>query len=146
MLIDPQPSKARRSGCGCTGHGIEHYDARIFQRNGVHLLIGDFDTGYSSLSYLCGLPVQTLKIDRSFINGIEERPADREVVRAVITLAHALGMDVVAKGVEHQRQLDELRALGCDHGQGYLISRPVDAATASGMVGRSWLPDSSEAI
>jgi EAL domain-containing protein (putative c-di-GMP-specific phosphodiesterase class I) len=94
---------------------------------GVRLVLDDFGTGYSSLSYLKHLPLDTIKIDRSFVNGIEEI-ADRSIVEAVVALAHGLGIGVVAEGIETERQAERLLELGCDLGQGYLFSRPVPAA------------------
>ena len=91
---------------------------------GVRLVLDDFGTGYSSLSYLKHLPLDTIKIDRSFVAGIEEK-ADRSIVEAVVALAHGLGIGVVAEGIETERQAERLLELGCDLGQGYLFSRPV---------------------
>jgi diguanylate cyclase (GGDEF)-like protein len=93
---------------------------------GVRLVLDDFGTGYSSLSYLKHLPLDTIKIDRSFVAGIDG-VADRSIVDAVIALAHGLGISVVAEGIETRSQFDRLRDLGCDYGQGYLFSRPVPA-------------------
>lgn len=92
---------------------------------GVQVSIDDFGTGYSSLSYLHQFPIDTLKVDRSFIHRIEGREEDVEIVRAIITLAHNLGMGVVAEGVETVHQARELTAMGCDLFQGYLFSRPL---------------------
>jgi diguanylate cyclase (GGDEF)-like protein len=94
---------------------------------GVRLVLDDFGTGYSSLSYLKHLPLDTIKIDRSFVAGIEEI-ADRSIVEAVVALAHGLGIGIVAEGIETRRQAARLLELGCDLGQGYLFSRPVPAA------------------
>lgn len=91
---------------------------------GVELSIDDFGTGYSSLSYLKRFPVDVLKIDRSFISGIDTDADDHEIVSAVVALAHALGLKVVAEGVERVAQMDELRRLGCDEVQGFLVERP----------------------
>jgi diguanylate cyclase (GGDEF)-like protein len=100
---------------------------------GVRLVLDDFGTGYSSLSYLKHLPLDTIKIDRSFVAAIEEI-ADRSIVEAVVALAHGLGIGVVAEGIETERQAERLRELGCDLGQGYLFSRPVPAAKTGGLL------------
>ena len=92
----------------------------------IQLSIDDFGTGYSSLSYLQSLTIDTLKIDRSFINGIEKREKNLEITQTIINLAHSLKLDVVAEGVETQEQLDILRSLGCEYAQGYFFSRPLD--------------------
>ncbi|EON91895.1 diguanylate cyclase/phosphodiesterase [Marinobacter lipolyticus SM19] len=96
---------------------------------GVHLAIDDFGVGYSSLGYLRDFPVDLLKIDRSFITEVTERHDDAVITRAVINLAHNLGIRVVAEGVETMEQLAFLKDHHCDLAQGYLISRPVPAAT-----------------
>jgi diguanylate cyclase (GGDEF)-like protein len=95
---------------------------------GFALRIDDFGTGFSSLVYLQRLPIRGLKIDRAFIQHVELDRKRREIVRAIIDLAHVLGLDVVAEGVERREQLDALRALGCDHAQGYFIAAPLRAA------------------
>ena len=94
---------------------------------GVRIAIDDFGTGYSSLAYLRRFPVDVLKIDGSFVQGLGEDPEDSAIVAAVLRLAETLGVDVVAEGVETAGQLDTLRALGCQFGQGYFFSRPVAA-------------------
>ncbi|MGF6524877.1 putative bifunctional diguanylate cyclase/phosphodiesterase [Variovorax sp. PvP013] len=94
---------------------------------GVFLSIDDFGTGYSSLSYLRQLPARQLKIDRSFVADLDTREDSRPVVEAVIRLAHALGLRVVAEGVERQAQHDILAAMGCDEFQGFLYARPMTA-------------------
>jgi len=91
---------------------------------GVNLQMDDFGTGYSSLSALRTFKLDTLKIDRSFIKGIEHNRSDRAIVRTINVLAADLGMDVVAEGIENSRQLELLRALGCRRGQGYYFSKP----------------------
>lgn len=95
---------------------------------GVGIKLDDFGTGYSSLSYLCQMPIDTLKIDRSFIVRMKENSTDLEVVRTVIALARSLGMEVVAEGVERSDQVAQLRALGCQFGQGYYFGRPINAS------------------
>jgi EAL domain-containing protein (putative c-di-GMP-specific phosphodiesterase class I) len=94
---------------------------------GVLVGIDDFGTGYSSLSYLHRFPVNTLKVDRSFVTGIDVENENGKIVRTIITLAHELGMDVVAEGVEDNSELHHLRALNCESAQGYFFSKPVPA-------------------
>jgi len=94
---------------------------------GVHMSIDDFGTGYSSLSYLRRLPAEELKIDRTFIQDLEHSADARAVVDAVIKLAHALGLKVVAEGVENQRQQQVLVKMGCDELQGFLFAKPMSA-------------------
>jgi diguanylate cyclase (GGDEF)-like protein len=93
---------------------------------GVQLSIDDFGTGYSSLSYLQRFPIDTLKIDRSFVNQMTDNEENIAIVRTIVALAQNLGMDVVAEGVETDDQLNLLRKLDCENGQGYLFSTPLD--------------------
>lgn len=95
---------------------------------GVRLAVDDFGTGYSSLAYLRNFPVDVLKIDRAFVRGLGCEEVDAAIVRAVIDLAHAIGLEVVAEGVETEDQREILAHLGCDLLQGYLISKPVPSA------------------
>src|ERR1039457_390206 len=92
---------------------------------GVHVAIDDFGTGYSSLRYLARLPIDTLKIDRSFVTAMTDDADDMSIVSSIITLAQGLDLDVVAEGVETEEELKLLRLLRCDQMQGYLFSRPV---------------------
>lgn len=101
---------------------------------GVTAAIDDFGIGHSSLGRLREFPVSTLKIDRSFVTGLGETPEDQALVRGVVALGHALGLSVVAEGIETRAQLAELRAMGCELGQGYIYSPPVDADTFGGML------------
>ena len=99
------------------------------RERGVRVSIDDFGTGYSSLSYLKHLPAQELKIDRAFIKGMEHDSGDRAIVAAVVRLAHDLGLEVVAEGVESASVLDEITELGCDLVQGYHLGRPMPIET-----------------
>jgi len=97
---------------------------------GVRLSIDDFGTGYSSLSYLNRFPVDTLKIDRSFVISMNEADENLQIVKTIVTLAGNLGMQVVAEGVESEEQLDQLRSLKCQYGQGFLFSKALDVTDA----------------
>jgi EAL domain-containing protein (putative c-di-GMP-specific phosphodiesterase class I) len=92
---------------------------------GVCVAIDDFGTGYSSLRYLARLPIDTLKIDRSFVMAMTENADDMAIVASIISLAHGLDLNVVAEGVETEEQQKLLRLLRCDQTQGHLFSRPV---------------------
>lgn len=95
------------------------------QNLGVRISIDDFGTGYSSLSYLKNLPIDTLKIDRSFINNFKSETVDYSIVKAIITMGNGLSVKVVAEGVETYEQLIELKKMNCDYAQGYYIEKPV---------------------
>jgi EAL domain-containing protein (putative c-di-GMP-specific phosphodiesterase class I) len=101
---------------------------------GVRLSIDDFGTGYSSLSYLNRFPVDTLKIDRSFVAKMTQADEDLQIVKTITTLADNLGMQVIAEGVENEDQLTLLRQMKCQYAQGYLFSKPLDAAQANEFV------------
>jgi EAL domain-containing protein (putative c-di-GMP-specific phosphodiesterase class I) len=104
---------------------------------GMRVSLDDFGTGYSSLSYLHRLPVDTLKLDRSFVLQLDSNEAGRKIVAAVIRLAHELGMDVITEGLETKEQIDTLVELGSDLGQGYFFGRPAPLATAADLVRKS---------
>jgi len=102
---------------------------------GARVAIDDFGTGYSSLSYLKRFPIDTLKLDRSFVNGVTTDRHDAALVTAMVTLAHNLDLRVVAEGIETKEQLDFLRRLKCDEGQGYLFSKPQRPETIQNILG-----------
>jgi diguanylate cyclase (GGDEF)-like protein/PAS domain S-box-containing protein len=101
---------------------------RVLRRSGIQVAIDDFGTGYSSLSRLADLPVDMLKIDRSFVNGLTGSGTGRTVAQTIITLGNAFGLTTVAEGVETAEQFETLAHLGCDQSQGYLHSRPLSVA------------------
>jgi EAL domain-containing protein (putative c-di-GMP-specific phosphodiesterase class I) len=100
----------------------------------VKISIDDFGTGYSSLSYIARLPITALKIDREFVIGMALGPDGMVMVTSIIALAHALGLTVIAEGVETEEQARVLRRLGCNEAQGYLYSRPVPASEIEAML------------
>jgi diguanylate cyclase len=107
---------------------------------GVRIAIDDFGTGYSALTYLKTLPVDTLKIDRAFVRDLGADARDQAIVRAIVELAHALGLEVVAEGVETATAARTLLELGCDRAQGFLLSRPVDSAAMESLLAKRVLP------
>jgi EAL domain-containing protein (putative c-di-GMP-specific phosphodiesterase class I) len=109
---------------------------RRLQQLGVKLAIDDFGTGYSSLSYLHRFPVDQVKLDRAFVTGIGADGEGSPIARAVINMAHALGISVTAEGVETEAELQGLRVLGCDRAQGFHIARPMPADDFSALLRR----------
>jgi EAL domain-containing protein (putative c-di-GMP-specific phosphodiesterase class I) len=114
---------------------------RWLQDFGVRLAIDDFGTGYSSLSYLKRFPVDAIKVDRSIVSGLGQDPGDAAIVSATITLAHALGLEVVAEGVETEAEVAELRSLGCDLAQGYYFWKPAPAQETAALLASSLRSD-----
>ncbi len=119
---------------------MEHPESAMLKLRGLRELgvsigIDDFGTGYSSLSYLQRFPIDTLKVDRAFVSGMEEQ-GNRVIVRSVVSLAHNLGYDVVAEGIETAAQLDDLSGLGCDMGQGFLFARPMEESAIVALLDR----------
>ncbi|MGF1539732.1 MAG: EAL domain-containing protein [Pleurocapsa sp.] len=110
---------------------ISRQNLKILKENGIHISLDDFGTGYSSLSYLLQFPVNTLKIDRSFINTMESNGNSLEIIRTIITLARTLNMDIVAEGLETTTQALALEQLNCDMVQGYLFSKPLSSEKAT---------------
>ncbi len=107
---------------------------RKLRELGVQLHIDDFGTGYSSLGYLQNFPVDTIKIDRTFIRKMGLEQNNSEIVRTIVTLARELGMEAIAEGVETEEQLFQLKALNCEFGQGFIISKPMDKKAASSLI------------
>jgi diguanylate cyclase (GGDEF)-like protein len=130
---------------------MQHTTATIdklaqLRAHGVRLAIDDFGTGYSSLSYLDRFPVDTLKIDRSFVDGFGGGREGPVLVRAIIELGHALGLDVIAEGIEREDQVDPLNRLGCKLGQGYLFTRPIDAEALDVLLAAQPVADDSAIV
>jgi PAS domain S-box-containing protein len=121
------------------GADSEHSILYDLKALGIRLSIDDFGTGYSSLARLQQLPVDTLKIDRKFVSGIESTESSREVVRVIVMLGRSFGLKTVAEGVETEEQAAYLRSIGCDMAQGYLFSRPVDEQAIRELLGKKQL-------
>jgi len=119
-------------------HLAENFETlRKIGELGVRVAIDDFGTGYSSLAYLRQLPIDKLKIDRSFLNELDAHPHDITIVQTIAAMARALGLRVAAEGVESEAQLERLRVLGCDEWQGHLYSASLEAADFEGVLARS---------
>jgi EAL domain-containing protein (putative c-di-GMP-specific phosphodiesterase class I) len=118
---------------------------RALGRLGVGLDIDDFGTGYSSFDYLQRYPFDTLKIDRTFVQGIACDHESQLIVSTILDLARSFGMDVVAEGIEDEEQLEELKTMGCPCGQGYYFARPMEASAIDAMArsGSGWLPQAA---
>ncbi|HSV93605.1 MAG TPA: EAL domain-containing protein, partial [Desulfobacterales bacterium] len=112
--------------------------ARRLRDFGIRIVIDDFGTGYSSLSYLQRLPIDTIKVDRSFVSRIHEQPGgNRNIVEAIISLAHKLNMTVVAEGIETPEQYAFLLDMKCEFGQGYLFSTPIPTPEVDTLIDRT---------
>jgi diguanylate cyclase (GGDEF)-like protein/PAS domain S-box-containing protein len=110
---------------------------KTFRAMDIHLVVDDFGTGYSSLSYLKRFPVDTLKVDKSFVDGLGKDPESTAIVTAILSLARSLGMKVIAEGIETQEQMTYLQGLNCDQGQGYHFSRPLTVEAAEAILGQN---------
>jgi len=106
------------------------------QEFGVQLQIDDFGTGYSALEYLQHFPVDAIKIDRSFINGLGKGHKSTQLVRAMVSMARELGMEIIAEGIETESQLGELKFISCGYGQGFLLSKPLDPSAAQKLLAK----------
>jgi EAL domain-containing protein (putative c-di-GMP-specific phosphodiesterase class I) len=146
-LVDQVSGALRAAGLAPTGLKLEITEGAIMRdveatiktlwqlkRLGVQLAIDDFGTGYSSLASLKRLPLDILKIDHSFINGIGHDPEDTAIVRAIILLAKSLHLSVTGEGIETAEQAALLRGWACEHGQGYFFSRPMEGAALTEML------------
>ncbi|HEY6912130.1 MAG TPA: EAL domain-containing protein, partial [Myxococcales bacterium] len=124
--IDPSRLRLELTESMLIGNGAAAIAAlQHLRETGVRLCIDDFGTGYSSLSYLHELPIDALKIDRSFVGAMVGDERKIKIVQSILLLGKGLGIDVVAEGVENPQQSDLLRKLGCEHAQGYFFARPV---------------------
>jgi len=103
----------------------------LIAASGVGIAIDDFGTGYSGLAYLKRLPIDTVKIDQSFVRDLTIDPDDAAIVTAIVAMARSLGVDVIAEGIETPEQLEALKRLGCHRGQGYLLARPMTASAVA---------------
>jgi EAL domain-containing protein (putative c-di-GMP-specific phosphodiesterase class I) len=119
---------------GPSGRAAPALDA--LRRLGVRVALDDFGTGYSSIGYLHTLPVDILKIDRSFVSGEQADTRDDVLLATIVSLGQRLGLEVIPEGIEQPDQLERLRALGCQTGQGFLMSRPVSAAAVDALLDR----------
>jgi EAL domain-containing protein (putative c-di-GMP-specific phosphodiesterase class I) len=133
-----------------TEHSLQLRDGDIaaelaeLKKLGIRLAIDDFGTGYSSLSYLREMPIDVVKIDRSFVDSIDNSPERLALIKGIVAIAHTLEMSVIAEGVETAEQYQLLTETGCEYGQGFLMAKPLDLATASALL-RSGQPLASAA-
>jgi EAL domain-containing protein (putative c-di-GMP-specific phosphodiesterase class I) len=111
-----------------------HSDLAELKTIGVRLAIDDFGTGYSSLSYLRDLPIDVVKMDRSFVEGIADSDQSLAVAEGIVQIARTLNLEVVAEGIETEEQRDLLRSMGCHYGQGYLLAMPMPVTQAEELV------------
>ena len=117
-----------------------HSDLAELRTIGVKLAIDDFGTGYSSLSYLRDLPIDVVKMDRSFVEGIAESDQRLAVAEGIVQIARTLSLEVVAEGIETEAQRDLLGSMGCHYGQGYLLAMPMPASQAEDLVRNGFSP------
>jgi EAL domain-containing protein (putative c-di-GMP-specific phosphodiesterase class I) len=117
-------------------------DLMALKASGVRLAIDDFGTGYSSLSYLQELPIDVLKIDKSFVDGIDTSRQQQALAEGIIRIARTLRLDVIAEGIENEVQRDLLVSMGCESGQGYLLAMPMAPEDAERLltIGRTVVP------
>ena len=113
-------------------------ELQALHEDGVRIAIDDFGTGFSSLGQLRHFPVDMIKVDRSFIQGMEEETKDAAIAANLVTLAHALGVLAIAEGIESDGQLASLKGLGCDLAQGFLFARPMPAGQVQGLLSGSF--------
>jgi EAL domain-containing protein (putative c-di-GMP-specific phosphodiesterase class I) len=123
---------------GASEHNAQALEA--LKKMGIRLSLDDFGTGYSSLSYLKRLPVDRVKVDKSFVNGLGENATDTALVRMIIDLCHTLGVEVLAEGIETSEQAVLLSDMGCDMGQGYYFARPLLGEELAQRLPKAFLP------
>jgi EAL domain-containing protein (putative c-di-GMP-specific phosphodiesterase class I) len=124
--VDPRMLELELTESVLMEHVDEYIDGfALLQANGINLSIDDVGTGYSSMAYLKRLPLDKIKVDRAFVSDLPHAQNDRQIVAAIVAMAHNLGLTVTAEGVERQEQADYLREIGCDVVQGYYFSRPL---------------------
>ncbi len=145
--IDPRSLKLEITETQLLDHSPETVDAMNQLRTlGIQLMVDDFGMGFSSLSYVQRFPIDTIKIDRLFINQINSSNAFPEVARMIISLAHELGMGTIAEGIETAEQFERLRKLDCPYGQGFLFSKALDSGRVHSLLDRlQAMPEASQA-
>ena len=146
--LDDAGLPAQYLGLEVTETALVHHEGAGWERSqadlvalhdeGVRIAIDDFGTGFSSLGHLRHFPVDMIKVDRSFIQGMEEETKDAAIAANLVTLAHALGVLAIAEGIESDGQLSSLRDLGCDLAQGFLFARPMPAAQVQSVLAGSF--------
>ena len=143
QAIDDSGLDRKRISLEITENLVMEHAGKAFEvleelnEGGLRLHLDDFGTGYSSLSYLRRLPLHSLKIDRSFVNKIDDDRQDLAVVQAIVMMAKSLGLAVTAEGIETQKQLDVIRELGCEFGQGYFFDKPLPSAQATDLINKN---------
>jgi EAL domain-containing protein (putative c-di-GMP-specific phosphodiesterase class I) len=133
--LDPEALALEVTEDGLLGNrDAAHLVTRKLKELGVKLALDDFGTGYSSLAHLHEIPLDTLKIDRAFVSRVDGDPRMERMLAAVVGLAHQLGLEVIAEGIERPSEAEVLRRLGCRYGQGYLFGRPAPVAASAALL------------
>jgi EAL domain-containing protein (putative c-di-GMP-specific phosphodiesterase class I) len=119
-------------------------ELQLLHDRGVRIAIDDFGTGFSSLGQLRRFPIDVIKVDRSFVQGVEHDPKDVAITANLVTLAHSLGLVAIAEGIESHGQLSSIRELGCDLAQGFLFARPVPPEELGHVLAQGWCAPEGE--